>query len=123
MYSTYIEQSMWYSKYYCMFIFRLQYMLKLTDLKGQCHEIFTFFYSLIEPIWAPDKQAKMVFLKYSFSQRYSNSTPRSDGQPFKKLIKNVGCQPWLYIFLILRQNTDFTNTVCKGQHNSKLACS
>ena len=39
-------------------------------LKGQCHEIFDF--SLIEPIWSPDKQAEMVFLKDSFSQRYSN---------------------------------------------------
>ena len=33
-------------------------------LKGQCHEIFElYFFSLIKPIWAPDKQAKMVFLK------------------------------------------------------------
>ena len=31
-------------------------------LKGQCHEILDFF-SLIKPIWVPDKQAKMVFLK------------------------------------------------------------
>ena len=31
-------------------------------LKGQCHEIFElYFFSLIEPIWALDKQAKMVF--------------------------------------------------------------
>ena len=42
-------------------------------LKGQCHEIFElYFFSLIKPIWAPDKQAKMVFLKNSFSRRYSN---------------------------------------------------
>ena len=42
-------------------------------LKGQCHEIFDlYFFSLIEPIWSPDKQAKMVFLKNSFSRRYSN---------------------------------------------------
>ena len=75
-------------------------------LKGQCHEIFDlYFFSLIEPIWSPDKQAKMVFLKNSFSQRYSNlkfekidsaqaNTARSrfffQSQPFKKLIKNVG---------------------------------
>ena len=33
-------------------------------LKRQCHEIFElYFFSLIGPIWAPDKQAKMVFLK------------------------------------------------------------
>ena len=43
------------------------------NLKGQCHEIFDlYFFSLIEPIWSPDKQAKMVFLKNSFSRRYSN---------------------------------------------------
>ena len=30
------------------------------------------FFSLIEPIWVPDKQAKMVFLKNLFSRRYSN---------------------------------------------------
>ena len=36
-------------------------------LKGQCHKILTYFFSLIEPIWSPDKQAKMVFLKNSFS--------------------------------------------------------
>ena len=43
------------------------------SLKGQCHEIFElYFFSFIEPIWAPDKQAKMFFLKNSFSRRYSN---------------------------------------------------
>ena len=31
------------------------------------------FFSWIEPIWAPDKQAKMVLLKNLFSRRYSNS--------------------------------------------------
>ena len=42
-------------------------------IKGQCHEIFELhFFSLIEPIGALDKQAKMVFLKNSFSRRYSN---------------------------------------------------
>ena len=47
--------------------------LLLYWLKGQCHEIFDFnFFALIEPIWAPDKQAKMLFLKNSFSRRYSN---------------------------------------------------
>ena len=41
-------------------------------LKGQCHEIFWhFFISWIEAIWAPDKQAKMVLLKSSFSRRNS----------------------------------------------------
>ena len=42
-------------------------------LKGQCHEIFyLLFFSWIEPIWAPDKQTKMVFLKKSLSRRYLN---------------------------------------------------
>ena len=46
---------------------------ELYSLKGQCHEIFDlYFFSLIKPIWSPDKQAKMVFLKNSFSRRYSN---------------------------------------------------
>ena len=37
------------------------------SLKGQCHEIFyLYFLLLIEPIWAPDKQAKMVCLKIRF---------------------------------------------------------
>ena len=39
-------------------------------LKWQCHEIFDlcFFSSLIEPIWVPDKQAKMVILKIRFRE-------------------------------------------------------
>ena len=46
-------------------------LLILYSLKGQCHEIFChFFISWIEAIWAPEKQAKMVLLKNSFSQRY-----------------------------------------------------
>ena len=40
-----------------------------TFLKGQCHEIFWHFW--IEATWAPDKQAKMVLLKFSFSRRNS----------------------------------------------------
>ena len=41
-------------------------------LKGQCHEIcWHFFISWIKAIWAPDKQAKMVLLKSSFSRRNS----------------------------------------------------
>ena len=41
-------------------------------LKWQCHEIFDLYiFSLIEPIWAPDKQAKLVLLKSLFLQRYS----------------------------------------------------
>ena len=43
---------------------------KHTALKGQCHETFWHFFSCIEPIWAPAKQVKMIFLKNSFSRRY-----------------------------------------------------
>ena len=38
-------------------------------LKRQCHEIFLAVFSIIEPIWVPNKQVKMFFL-YSFSLRY-----------------------------------------------------
>ena len=39
-------------------------------LKGQCHKIFDlYFFPLIKPIWAPDKQSKMDFLKNLFSLR------------------------------------------------------
>ena len=42
-------------------------------LKGQCHEIFDlYFFHESNPSGAPDKQAKMVFLKNLFSRRYSN---------------------------------------------------
>ena len=42
-------------------------------LKGAVSRDFrTLFFSLIKPIWAPDEHAKMVFLKNSFSRRYSN---------------------------------------------------
>ena len=35
-------------------------------LKRQCHKIFWHFFSLIQPIWVPDKQTKMVSLKICF---------------------------------------------------------
>ena len=39
-------------------------------LKGEVSRYFRpLFFSLIEPIWVPNKQAKMVFLKNSFSRR------------------------------------------------------
>ena len=38
-------------------------------LKGQCHEIFELnFFLFIEPIWAPEKQTKMIFLKIRFRE-------------------------------------------------------
>ena len=39
-------------------------ILELLDLKGQFHEIFYLFFSLIEPIWVSDEQVKMFFLKH-----------------------------------------------------------
>ena len=48
---------------------------RMISLKWESHEIlyFHFFSLYIEPIWAPDKQAKMVWLINSFPRRYSNS--------------------------------------------------
>ena len=43
-------------------------------LKRPCHEIFWNSFSLIQPIWVPDKQSKMVSLKNSFSRRYLQKT-------------------------------------------------
>ena len=37
-------------------------------LKRQCHKIFWHFFSLIQPIWVPDKQSKMVSLKICFGE-------------------------------------------------------
>ena len=40
-------------------------------LKGQCHEIFDpHFFSLIQPIWVPDFQAKVISNINSISPRY-----------------------------------------------------
>ena len=48
--------------------------MRIKCLKGQCHEIFFhFFISLIEAIWAPNEQSKIVLLKSSFSRRYSQN--------------------------------------------------
>ena len=68
-------------KYFCRFFFVcLLYNTKLHEQKVKFNDLKLFnkqlfelyFFSLIEPIWAPDKQAKMVFLKNSFSRSYSN---------------------------------------------------
>ena len=39
-------------------------------LRGVSRDFRPKFFSRIEPIWAPDKQAKIVFLKNSFSRRF-----------------------------------------------------
>ena len=50
-----------------------QQILSPVALQRQCHEIYNlYFFSWIEPIWAPDKHAEMVFLTNSFSRRCSN---------------------------------------------------
>ena len=48
-----------------------RFSIHLSALKWQCHEIF---FPWTEPTWTPDKQAKMVLLKDSFSRRYSWNT-------------------------------------------------
>ena len=54
------------------FIRRVYFKMNTANFQ-KCHEIFElYFFSLIEPNWVPDKQAKMVFLKNLFSQRSSN---------------------------------------------------
>ena len=37
-----------------------------------CHEIFDLYFSMIRPIWAPDKQGKVFSNSVSISPRYSN---------------------------------------------------
>ena len=45
--------------------------LNMLFLKGVCHEIFYLqFFSWFEPIWAPDKQAKVFSNSVSISPRY-----------------------------------------------------
>ena len=52
----------------------INYIFLYFFLKWQCHKIFDLnLFSQIDPIWAPDKQARMVLLiKNSFLRRYSN---------------------------------------------------
>ena len=72
--------------------------------KGQCHEIFDlYFFSLIEPIWSPDKQAKMVFLKNLFSQRYSNLKFEKISARSRFFFQMVFCS--------LLQTTDFSRKI------------
>ena len=57
----------------CWLLFLLTVVVFTCPFKGAVSRDFrTLFFSLIKPIWAPDKQAKMVFLKNLFSRRYSN---------------------------------------------------
>ena len=73
----------WHTPFKCNFILHFTYVLvirrlrhagSVVTLKRQCHDIFWHFLSLIQPIWVPDKQSKMVSLKNSFSRRYSRKT-------------------------------------------------
>ena len=63
------QDNIWlsYSNSFKILLFPLPFRstnVQFFNLKRQCHEIFDlYFFSWIEPIWAPDKQAKMVFLK------------------------------------------------------------
>ena len=58
----------------CPFVYVRRLGQDKGEFKGAVSRDFRpLIFSWIESIWVPDKQAKMVFLKYSFSRRYSNS--------------------------------------------------
>ena len=42
-------------------------------LKSAVSRDFSEFFPTIQPTWAPDKQAKMVLLKDSFSRKYARN--------------------------------------------------
>ena len=83
--------------------------IKIMDtqhLKWQCQKIFQhIFISLIQPIWAPDKQLKIISLKNSFSQRYANFQFKQfesfflTNQPFKTLTKMLGYIELVFMYL------------------------
>ena len=47
------------------------FLMRLSHLKGQCHEIFDHFLCLKDSYWDPNEQAKTVSRTLSFSRRYS----------------------------------------------------
>ena len=60
--------------FFCrLFYYSLNFLKNLHNPKvAVSRDFLAFFILLIQPIWAPDKQFKMVSLKNSFSGRYSN---------------------------------------------------
>ena len=88
------------------------------QLKGAVSQnVQPLFFSWIEPTWAPDKQAKMSFLKNWFSRRYSNlkfkkfnsaqanaAGSQIFAKPFKKLTKMLSyvaiAHVYFWIFLV-----------------------
>jgi len=58
--------------YICICIYEKTkfFMIDQETLKGQCHEIFDPFFSLISPTWSPDKLSKLVLYSVSFLFSY-----------------------------------------------------
>ena len=72
-------------------------------LKGVCHEIFYLhFCSWFEPIWAPDKQAKVFSNSVSISQKYSITK-------FKKFDSAVCMTPPSKIFSLSKIKKKFSD--------------
>ena len=72
---------------------------------GSVTRFLAFFFSRIEPTWAPDKQAKMVLLQDSFSRKYSRIRwLRADKDCADSNFSN-------YQFKYIRKN-DFLNKHC-----------
>ena len=67
-----------------LFIFSLsRCLLFVLLLNGVCHEILYLLFSWFEPVWVPDKYAKMFLNSVSISPRYSVfflETPRCTSQ-------------------------------------------
>ena len=71
--------------------------LQVFASKWQCHKIFwgIFFISLIQPIWATDKQVKMVPLKNSFS------TPESLSLYSMQIVESLFVKPKGTVSIVL----------------------
>ena len=81
-------------------------------------DIFAFFISLFQPIWAPNKHAKTGFLKNSFSRRYFKFDEKFDSaqantarsQTLKKIIILRSYNPQMLIFRKICGNLELANT-------------
>ena len=65
----------------------------ITTVRGSVTRFSTSILAWIEPIWAPDKQIKMVFLKNSFLQRYSNLKLEKFDSPQANTERSQICLP------------------------------
>ena len=93
-------------------------------LKAQCHEIFCYFLNpLIEAIWAPDKQVKMVLLKNCFceeireiSDSMQANTAGSQTRPHMLICRKIcRIQSWLTLRRVdsVQANTAWSQTPCR----------